>query len=108
MKDSEPEFSFRGLPLSAEQESEIQHYIHQRKRRGLQPFPCPASLSCRRRTARHGARHAGPPPLARIQVSEPKRKAHMPTPNALPAWSIAAATRSPRAKNVRLPVRPKR
>ena len=32
-----PEFSFRGLPLSAEQESEIQHYIHQRQRRGLQP-----------------------------------------------------------------------
>jgi hypothetical protein len=37
MKDSVPEFSFRGLPLSAEQESEIQHYIHQRERRGLQP-----------------------------------------------------------------------
>jgi hypothetical protein len=39
MKESGPEFSFRGLPLSAEQESEIQHYIHQRKRRGLQPDP---------------------------------------------------------------------
>ncbi|MTW10061.1 hypothetical protein GM658_05555 [Pseudoduganella eburnea] len=37
MKDSGPEFSFRGLPLSAEQESEIQHYILQRKRRGLPP-----------------------------------------------------------------------
>ena len=37
MKDSGPEFSFRGLPLGAEQESEIQHYIHQRKKRGLQP-----------------------------------------------------------------------
>ena len=37
MKDSGPEFSFRGLPLSAEQEAEIQHYIHRRTRRGLQP-----------------------------------------------------------------------
>lgn len=37
MIESEPEFSFRGLPLSAEQESEIRHYIHQRQRRGLQP-----------------------------------------------------------------------
>jgi len=37
MKDNGPEFSFRGLPLSAEQESEIQHYIHLRKRRGLAP-----------------------------------------------------------------------
>lgn len=37
MKESGPKFSFLGLPLSAEQESEIQHYIHQRKRRGLQP-----------------------------------------------------------------------
>lgn len=37
MNDSGPEFSFLGLPLSAEQESEIHHYIHQRHRRGLQP-----------------------------------------------------------------------
>ena len=37
MKDSGPEFSFRGLPMSAEQESEIQHYILQRERRGLRP-----------------------------------------------------------------------
>ncbi|WP_342116771.1 hypothetical protein [Pseudoduganella sp. OTU4001] len=37
MQDNGPEFSFRGLPLSAEQESEIQHYIHLRKRRGLPP-----------------------------------------------------------------------
>jgi hypothetical protein len=37
MKDNGPEFSFRGLPLSAEQESEIQHYIHLRRRRGLPP-----------------------------------------------------------------------
>ena len=32
-----PEFSFRGLPLSAEQESELQHYVHLRRRRGLLP-----------------------------------------------------------------------
>jgi len=37
MKENGPEFSFRGLPLSAEQESEIQHYIHLRRRRGLPP-----------------------------------------------------------------------
>jgi hypothetical protein len=37
MKDLEPAHSFHGLPLSAEQESEIQHYIHQRSRRGLPP-----------------------------------------------------------------------
>lgn len=37
MNDLGPESSFRGLPLSAEQESEIQHYIHQRRRRGLAP-----------------------------------------------------------------------
>ncbi|XLZ72885.1 hypothetical protein ABT364_13205 [Massilia sp. SR12] len=37
MNDPGPEFSFRGLPLSAEQESEIQHYIRQRRRRGLKP-----------------------------------------------------------------------
>ena len=37
MKDPGPEFSFRGLPLSAEQEAEIRHYINQRKRRGLPP-----------------------------------------------------------------------
>jgi hypothetical protein len=35
MKDIGPEFSFRGLPLSAEQESVVRHYIHQQKRRGL-------------------------------------------------------------------------
>lgn len=34
---NEPETAFHGLPLSAEQEAEIQHYIHQRKRRGLAP-----------------------------------------------------------------------
>ena len=37
MDNVEPEVSFHGLPLSAEQESELQHYIHQRLRRGLQP-----------------------------------------------------------------------
>ncbi len=37
MTDYRQEFSFHGLPLSAEQESEIQHYIHLRKRRGLLP-----------------------------------------------------------------------
>ncbi|WP_035374818.1 hypothetical protein [Pseudoduganella violaceinigra] len=37
MKENGPEFSFRGLPLSAEQESEIQHYILLRKRHGLPP-----------------------------------------------------------------------
>lgn len=37
MKDNGPWFSFRGLPLSAEQESEIQHYIHLRKKLGLLP-----------------------------------------------------------------------
>jgi hypothetical protein len=39
MDDIGPETSFRGLPLSAEQEAEIQHYIHQRRRRGLEPDP---------------------------------------------------------------------
>ncbi|MCE3262484.1 MAG: hypothetical protein K0R43_1563 [Pseudoduganella sp.] len=39
MNDLGPESSFRGLPLSAEQEAEIQHYIHQRRRRGLGPDP---------------------------------------------------------------------
>jgi len=37
MHNNEPETSFRGLPLSAEQEAEIQHYIRQRQRRGLVP-----------------------------------------------------------------------
>lgn len=35
MSNIGPEFSFRGLPLSTEQESVIQHYIHQQTRRGL-------------------------------------------------------------------------
>ncbi|WP_395406102.1 hypothetical protein ACHMW6_05225 [Pseudoduganella sp. UC29_106] len=37
MDDAGQEVSFHGLPLSAEQESELQHYIHQRLRRGLLP-----------------------------------------------------------------------
>jgi len=37
MNDFGPEFSYHGLPLSPEQEKEIQHYIHQRARRGLKP-----------------------------------------------------------------------
>ena len=37
MNKNGPEFSFRGLPLSAEQESELQQYVHLRRRRGLPP-----------------------------------------------------------------------
>lgn len=37
MDDAGPEVSFYGLPLSAEQKSELHHYIHQRARRGLPP-----------------------------------------------------------------------
>lgn len=37
MHSNDPATSFRGLPLSVEQEAEIQHYIRQRKRRGLVP-----------------------------------------------------------------------
>jgi hypothetical protein len=37
MQDIGPDLTFLGLPLTAEQESEVQHYIHQRARRGL---PC--------------------------------------------------------------------
>lgn len=35
MITSEPANTFRGLPLSAEQDSEIRHYIHARERHGL-------------------------------------------------------------------------
>lgn len=31
----EPANTFRGLPLSAEQDSEVRHYIHMRERSGL-------------------------------------------------------------------------
>jgi hypothetical protein len=34
MKDSEPATTFRGLPLTPEQDSEIKHYIHTRQRCG--------------------------------------------------------------------------
>lgn len=37
MDDAGPDSSFHGLPLSSEQEAELQHYIHQRHRRGLLP-----------------------------------------------------------------------
>lgn len=37
MNDLGPERTFHGLPLSAEQESEIHHYLHQCSRRGLPP-----------------------------------------------------------------------
>jgi len=40
MMDSEPANTFRGLPLTSEQESEIRHYIHGRQRSGL-PWDTP-------------------------------------------------------------------
>ncbi|MEW6369829.1 MAG: hypothetical protein AB1584_02755 [Pseudomonadota bacterium] len=36
----EPANTFRGLPLSAEQDSEVRHYIHTRERNGL-PWDTP-------------------------------------------------------------------
>jgi hypothetical protein len=35
MKDTEPATTFRGLPLTPEQDSEIKHYIHTRQRCGV-------------------------------------------------------------------------
>jgi len=35
MITSDPANTFRGLPLSSEQDSEIRHYIHARERHGL-------------------------------------------------------------------------
>jgi hypothetical protein len=35
MMETEPADTFRGLPLTAEQDSEIRHYIHVRQRSGL-------------------------------------------------------------------------
>ncbi len=35
MKESTPDHSFLGLPISAEQEAEIRHYIRRRHRSGL-------------------------------------------------------------------------
>jgi hypothetical protein len=40
MPDIDPELTFRGLPLTAEQDAEIRHYIKQRKRQG-QPVDTP-------------------------------------------------------------------
>ena len=34
MREATPGTTFHGLPLTAEQQSEIQHYIHRRKRAG--------------------------------------------------------------------------
>ena len=35
MNESEPRNTFRGLPLTPEQDSEIRHYIHVRSRSGM-------------------------------------------------------------------------
>lgn len=40
MTENDPRTSFRGLPLTAEQDSEIRHYIHVRLRQGL-PWDTP-------------------------------------------------------------------
>ena len=40
MMETEPADTFRGLPLTAEQDSEIRHYIHVRQRSGL-PWDTP-------------------------------------------------------------------
>lgn len=40
MKESRPSNTFRGLPLTPEQDSEIRHYIHIRERNGL-PWDTP-------------------------------------------------------------------
>ena len=40
MNNTEPQTTFRGLPLTAEQDSEIRHYIHTRKRSGA-PWDTP-------------------------------------------------------------------
>jgi hypothetical protein len=40
MMEPEPRDTFRGLPLTAEQDSEIRHYIHVRQRSGL-PWDTP-------------------------------------------------------------------
>ncbi|ALK98614.1 hypothetical protein AB595_20605 [Massilia sp. WF1] len=40
MTENDPRTSFRGLPLTAEQDSEIRHYIHVRTRLGL-PWDTP-------------------------------------------------------------------
>lgn len=40
MKESRPSTTFRGLPLTSEQDSEIRHYIHTRERSGV-PWDTP-------------------------------------------------------------------
>lgn len=40
MMEPEPANTFRGLPLTSEQDSEIKHYIHGRQRSGL-PWDTP-------------------------------------------------------------------
>ncbi|MCS0581209.1 hypothetical protein NX784_06365 [Massilia pinisoli] len=40
MKESRPSTTFRGLPLTPEQDSEIRHYIHTRERSGA-PWDTP-------------------------------------------------------------------
>jgi len=40
MMEPEPANTFRGLPLTSEQDSEIRHYIHSRQRSGL-PWDTP-------------------------------------------------------------------
>lgn len=40
MTDSDPQSTFRGLPLTAEQDAEVRHYIKDRTRRGL-PWDTP-------------------------------------------------------------------
>ncbi len=40
MMEAEPANTFRGLPLTSEQESEIRHYIHVRQRAG-RPWDTP-------------------------------------------------------------------
>ena len=40
MKESGPSNTFRGLPLTSEQDSEIRHYIHVRERNGT-PWDTP-------------------------------------------------------------------
>lgn len=40
MMEPEPANTFRGLPLTSEQDSEIRHYIHVRERSGL-PWDTP-------------------------------------------------------------------
>jgi len=40
MKESGPTTTFRGLPLTSEQDSEIRHYIHIKERNGI-PWDTP-------------------------------------------------------------------